>query len=94
MRSYRYRPPKIPIYVQMPRRVLAAYNCLRGRPTMYRIESHHGGSFDNMNNLFLIENKFIVPEGESGLEMYRVRGGKIIGNRFIGKARPLEEPVE
>lgn len=81
-----YRLPTVPFYLfHTPRRVLAAYNCLRGRPTMYRINSHHGAALHDMEHVFLIENNFEVPEGETGLEMSHVRHGKIIGNRFIGK---------
>jgi hypothetical protein len=71
------------LYLRVPNRVLAAWNCLRGRPTIYRIKSNHGVSLHDMNNVVMIESRFVVPEGETALEINRVQGGKFIANSFV-----------
>lgn len=67
-----------------PRRVLAAWNCLRGRPTMYQIKLRGAFQLHHMNGLLVTESEF--TDGD-GLSVEHVNQALIMNNTVTGAAR-------
>lgn len=67
-----------------PPRVLAVWNCLRGRPTMYGIKLRGTFQLHHMNGLLVTESEF--TDGD-GLSVEHVNQALIMNNTVTGAAR-------